>query len=298
MYTVYGHPMTATFQACVEAAEHVNKEYSEDYHITVCQEMPRDFSERQANMLAAGQISDTNWVVIVVDEDGNTQSGVSFLTELQQRTSFKLLSLDPTHPDSYENRAMQTWRTFLRLRGNQYCWMDVKIGDHAVGRVTFELYAKVVPFTCGNFLRLCAGASSEPVQVPESTQPISLTYKGSTFFRVLKEAWVMGGDITPSHSGNSGYSSFGRYFTDESYTIPHDAPGVLGMANDGPHTNASSFYITRKALPWMNGRYVAFGRVVDGMEVVDAIHGVEVKHNQGPRETILIADCGVLDVDM
>ncbi|ORC91232.1 35 kDa cyclophilin [Trypanosoma theileri] len=128
-------------------------------------------------------------------------------------------------------------------------------------------------------------------------EEVRLSYKGTTFFRTLHGAWVMAGDITGDHGGNGGHSCYGRHFPDESYAIPHDTSGVIGMCNDGGgNTNASSFYITMKPMAWMNGRYVAFGRVMDGMQVVEAIHNVDVRHNQSPREVITIVDCGVIDL--
>ncbi|EPY29918.1 35 kDa cyclophilin [Angomonas deanei] len=175
--------------------------------------------------------------------------------------------------------------------------MEVQVGGELAGRILMELYAKLLPRTTHNFCSLCSGDMDE-VTPQGSSEPITLHYKGTTFFRVLKDAWVMGGDVSPGHKGTGGYSIYGRYFPDESFSVAHDDAGIVGMCNDGEHTNASSFYITRKKMSWMNNHYVAFGRVIDGMDIVDRIHDTEVKHNQAPRTTITIVDCGELDVSL
>ncbi|CCW64213.1 unnamed protein product [Phytomonas sp. EM1] len=282
---------------CVDAAEYVNRSHPQLYYITVFHEVPCDYYRRYKNLQQKGQLGDEvspSEALLVEDGTGAVKTSDEFLAEVQDRTAFRVESVDPSFPDSYESRARTAWMDFLTKRGNLYSWMSVTIGDRPVGRITFELYSKVLPRTCQNFWLLCRGDVGTATS-DEDGAPIQLAYKGTTFFRILKDAWVMGGDVTAGHSGNGGYSCFGRYIPDESFHIAHDEPGVLGMCNDGPNTSASSFYITLKRMSWMNGRYVAFGRVIDGMDVLDAIHGVETRHNQSPKETILIEDCGVLN---
>lgn len=107
---------------------------------------------------------------------------------------------------------------------------------------------------------------------------------------------MQGGDITKPFTGNGGFSCYGRYFPDESFHVAHDAPGILGMVNDGEHTNSSSFYITMKKNGWMDQRYVAFGRVMEGLSVVQAIHDADVRHNQSPKSPITISECGQIEL--
>lgn len=287
------------FQKCAEAAAYVHKEHPQEYYVEIFREVPRDFYSRRQKLLGEKQIDDGSMDVIVLQEEGDAMSGGDFLKMIQEATRFRVLSIPNTDTNSYVNMALVSWRNFLRERGNSYAWMMVSIGGLVRGRVTFELYSQVVPRTCNNFWHLCRGDLGPVAVVPDGkseAQSLSLTYKGSTFFRTLKGSWIMGGDISDGHTGNGGYSCYGRYFPNESYAIPHNAAGVIGMCNDDENSNASSFYITMKPMSWMNGRYVAFGRVIDGMDVVEAIHAVDVKHNQSPRETIAISDCGVIDL--
>lgn len=295
-FRVYGLIATDEFQKCSECAEYINTTYAGEYSIEVIQEVPRDFDDRTRALIAEGKLTSTNEVALVMDDAGAVQSGASFLQYIQKCTTFRVLPVDPEHPDSYANRALFSWRRYLRDRGNSYCWMRVSVGGRDLGRITFELYSKLLPRTSTNFWRMCCGRGGELVPEGEK-ETVVLSYQGTTFFRILRDAWIMGGDVSTGHTGTGGYSCYGRHFPDESFAVPHDA-GVLGMCNDGEHSNASSFYITMKKMSWMNGKYVAFGRVIDGMRVVEEIHSQEVKHNQTPVESIVITECGVLDVSM
>ncbi|KEG06610.1 35 kDa cyclophilin [Trypanosoma grayi] len=311
-FTVCGLVFHPLFQQCTEAAAYLQQEHSAEYYVEVFREVPRDFYARRQRMVAERQLDSDAVEVFVLQGDGAAMSGEAFLQHVQEQTHFRVLKVPAASADSYENTALASWKKFLQQRGNSYCWMDVTIGEVARGRITFELYAQVVPRTCNNFWHLCKGDLGTVVPVhqrssitsdgqqqqqqEEDEKAVELSYRGATFFRILHGAWVMGGDVSAGHSGKGGYSCYGRYFPNESHAVPHDAPGVLGMCNDGEDTNASSFYITMKPMSWMDGRYVAFGRVMDGMEVVEAIHAVDVKHNQSPRETITISDCGVIDL--
>ncbi|EKF32367.1 cyclophilin, putative [Trypanosoma cruzi marinkellei] len=290
------HPV---FQKCTEAAEYLQKEYRDEFYVEIFREVPRDFYIRRKKMFDEKSVADITMDVIVLRDGGVAMSGEDFLQMLEEQTRFRLLPVPADDAHSYEKMAYASWKKFLQERGNRYCWMSVSIDNVPCGRITFELYSQVVPKTCNNFWHLCHGDLGSVSVVPDGeneAQPLELTYKGSTFFRILRGSWVMGGDISRDHNGNGGYSCYGRYFPNESYAIPHDAPGVIGMCNDNEDTNASSFYITMKAMSWMNGRYVAFGRVIDGMNVVEAIHDVDVKHNQSPCKVITISDCGVIDL--
>ncbi|KAH8618659.1 putative Cyclophilin type peptidyl prolyl cis trans isomerase [Trypanosoma vivax] len=318
LFTLCGLVRDPVFQKCTEAAMYLEKEYGDEFCMEIFREMPCEFYNRRDRLVNSKRITDANMDVIVLVRnadrfgalrtgslgDGDNfngrsgseyaMSGEAFLEMIREKTRFRILNIPPTQPDSYENMAYKSWKQYLRERGNSYCWMDISIDNVARGRITFELFSRLVPRTCGNFWHLCAGDLGNIVQ-EGSGEPLTLSYKNSTFFRTLHGAWVMGGDISGG-SGRGGYSIYGRYFPNESYAIPHDKAGVLGMCNDGGDSNASSFYITMKAMQWMNGRYVAFGRVVDGMDVVEAIHAVNVKHNQSPLKSITISDCGVIDL--
>jgi peptidylprolyl isomerase len=314
-YTVYGLIVSAAFQQCTEAAAYVNKTYPESYAVSVQHDVPRDYEERRAKWVTEYQLDEAHQQSDVLVHNTTTNdllTAQQFLAAVTASTNYRAdpAALLDDSPDSYLARAQQSWLAFLAARDRQYCWLDVAIDGAQVGRIWFELFSSLAPLTCKNFCALCRGTSVEvPTPPPATSSPatsevqqlassptrLQLTYKGTSFFRILKDAWVMAGDVTGDHSGNGGYSCYGRTFPDETFAVPHNAAGVLGMCNDGPHTNASSFYITRRPMSWMNRKYVAFGRVMDGMAVVDAVHAVEVRHNQSPRAKIVITDCGVLD---
>ncbi|CAG03607.1 unnamed protein product, partial [Tetraodon nigroviridis] len=117
----------------------------------------------------------------------------------------------------------------------------------------FELFSDYCPKTSKNFEALCTGEQGL------TKSGIPLCYKDSLFHRVVPNGWVQGGDISPQRKGNGGESIYGPTFEDECFGVPHIKRGILGMANKGPHSNGSQFYITLEPTPWMDRTYVAFG---------------------------------------
>ncbi|EFN54775.1 hypothetical protein CHLNCDRAFT_35742 [Chlorella variabilis] len=165
-------------------------------------------------------------------------------------------------------------------------FFDLPAGSTPLGRVVMELRPDVVPRTAENFRALCTGEKG----IGRSGKP--LHFKGSSFHRVIPQFVCQGGDFTRGN-GTGGESIYGSKFNDENFQLKHTGPGVLSMANAGPNTNGSQFFITTVATPWLDGRHVVFGSVVEGMDVVKKIEGYG-SPNGRPAQPIIVADCGQL----
>ncbi|XP_052160128.1 peptidyl-prolyl cis-trans isomerase CYP40-like isoform X1 [Oryza glaberrima] len=171
---------------------------------------------------------------------------------------------------------------------NPRCFMDVSIGGEIEGRIVIELYASVVPRTAENFRALCTGEKGVGAVTGKH-----LHYKGSCFHRVIKGFMVQGGDITAG-DGTGGESIYGLKFEDENFVLKHERKGMLSMANSGPNTNGSQFFITTTRTPHLDGKHVVFGRVIKGMGVVRSVEHAPVGEADRPTSDVEIVDCGEL----
>jgi cyclophilin family peptidyl-prolyl cis-trans isomerase len=169
-------------------------------------------------------------------------------------------------------------------------FFDVKQGDTEMGRVVMRLYADVVPKTAENFRALCTGEKGE------GTMGKPLHYKGCAFHRVIQDFMIQGGDFT-NGDGTGGESIYGEKFADENFVIKHTHEGQLSMANAGPGTNGSQFFITSKDTPHLDGKHVVFGHVVEGMDVIREIEKVDKAEGDKPEVDIIISDCGEMPSD-
>ncbi|KAJ9102371.1 hypothetical protein QFC21_002771 [Naganishia friedmannii] len=167
-------------------------------------------------------------------------------------------------------------------------FMDVSIGDAPPNRVIFELFVNQVPKTVENFRALCTGEKG----ISRLSQQ-ALHYKGSIVHRVIPGFMLQGGDFT-KRNGTGGESIYGGTFADEDLSIPVDKEGLLVMANRGPDTNGSQFFITFAAAPHLNGKHCVFGKVVRGYEHVQAIENVQVDDRDRPLSPVTIVNCGEL----
>jgi len=167
---------------------------------------------------------------------------------------------------------------------NPKVFFDMTIGSAPAGRIVMELYADTVPKTAENFRCLCTGEKG----TGRSGKP--LHFKGSSFHRVISQFMCQGGDFTRGN-GTGGESIYGDKFADENFVHKHTGAGVLSMANAGPNTNGSQFFLCTVATPWLDGKHVVFGKVAEGMEVVRAIEAVGSQSGQTSK-AVVIADCG------
>mgnify|MGYP000391801952 CR=1 FL=1 len=165
-------------------------------------------------------------------------------------------------------------------------FFDISIDDEPAGRVVFGLFGSDVPKTVANFATLCDGSAG----VGNSGVP--LHYKGSSFHRIIPGFMAQGGDFTTG-DGRGGESIYGSKFADENFDIKHTAPYLLSMANAGPNTNGSQFFLCFIPCTWLDGKHVVFGKVVEGLEVLDALESVG-SGSGATKAPCVIADCGQL----
>eukprot|EP01040_Poterioochromonas_malhamensis_P011092 gene11088-12088_t len=165
---------------------------------------------------------------------------------------------------------------------NPVVYFDVAIGGRPAGRIEFTLRADVCPRTAENFRALCTGE--------KCTAAKQLWFKNSVFHRVIPNFMLQGGDFTRGN-GTGGESIYGAKFPDENFKLKHTESGLLSMANSGPNSNGSQFFITTVPCPWLDGKHVVFGSVTAGMDIVKQIESLGSSSGR-TSQTINIIDCG------
>lgn len=167
---------------------------------------------------------------------------------------------------------------------NPCVFFDISIDGAPAGRLIFELFADVVPKTAENFRALCTGEKG----LGSRGKPLS--YKGSAFHRIIPDFMCQGGDFTAGN-GTGGESIYGEKFADENFQLKHGKGGLLSMANAGPNTNGSQFFITTTVTPWLDGKHVVFGELREGLDLLQAIEACGSRSGT-PSAAVVIADCG------
>eukprot|EP00241_Pyramimonas_parkeae_P006200 CAMPEP_0114251902 /NCGR_PEP_ID=MMETSP0058-20121206/15532_1 /TAXON_ID=36894 /ORGANISM="Pyramimonas parkeae, CCMP726" /LENGTH=388 /DNA_ID=CAMNT_0001365763 /DNA_START=93 /DNA_END=1259 /DNA_ORIENTATION=+ len=194
------------------------------------------------------------------------------------------VTFDTNHPLAgetlnFEVELMELKRIEVKHKTAFKVFFDIALDGDVAGRVVMELRGDVVPKTCENFRALCTGE-------------MGFGFKDCSFHRVIPGFMCQGGDFT-NHNGTGGKSIWGEKFADENFTLKHTGPGILSMANAGPNTNGSQFFLCTAETAWLDGKHVVFGQVVEGLDVVKTVEGVGSQSGATSKK-VTIADCGEL----
>ena len=163
-------------------------------------------------------------------------------------------------------------------------FFDVEIAGEKQRQLVFELFDDVVPKTAENFRALCTGEKG----TGKMGKP--LHFLGSSFHRIIHEFMAQGGDFTAGN-GTGGESIYGTKFADENFKLKHDKEGLLSMANSGPNTNGSQFFLTFKPTSWLDGKHVVFGQLVEGHDVLRKLNSIGTDSGM-PKKPVKIVNCG------
>jgi len=261
-----------TFQRAITAAEwaknqsHIKMELVQLYQIEW-----KSWIEQNRQKYNAWNDEMNYLVVINGDSDEEYQMFWSFCDE---KFCYEEGEID------YEKQAKTARLNKMKTSENDFCYLSFSSDD----KIVIELYKKQAPKTCDNFKNLC------------TSKVEGRTYKNTLVHRIVPNGWIQMGDIVSGSKGDNGHSSFeNKHFADETFAITHSCRGMVGMANSGPHSNQSQFYITLEAKPYLDKKYVCFGKVIEGADVLNLIESVET-FNERPVKSVEITDSGLIDL--
>lgn len=241
----------------------------------------KDLKYVDSNLLTLRRLTSP---IIIINGNEFMKSPAEFFERVFVQYQYK----DRTPLVLYHRLGLIKLTKFLNATGRIYAYIDFKI-DHPKHpnpyRVIFELFNDIVPKTVKNFAELIQGTH-------KNASGKVMTYKDTKIHRIQPNGFIQGGDIEHK-DGAGGESIYGKYFEDENYAVPHDKPGIIGMANKGmKHTNNSQFYVTLCKVDYFNKSCVAFGTVVTGYRVIKLINSIPVENGK-PLVNVTIGDCGI-----
>ena len=155
-------------------------------------------------------------------------------------------------------------------------YLDIKIDNNEINKIKIKLFNEIVPKTCKNFSELCKNKA----------------YVNNIFHRLIKNFMIQGGDIV-NKNGTGGISIYGNTFDDENFKLKHNKVGLLSMANSGPNTNNSQFFITLNSTQHLDDKHVVFGEVIDNLEFIKNLNNYPTNNDDTPQSNIQIVDCGI-----
>lgn len=193
--------------------------------------------------------------------------------------SVPYFQLPPLPPMHITNNTISPFDEITMATELPRCYLDITADGKPMGRIVVELRSDIVPKTAENFRALCTGEKG-------------FGFAGSGFHRIIPAFMCQGGDFT-NHNGTGGKSIYGAKFADENFTLKHTGPGILSMANAGPGTNGSQFFLCTVKTEWLDGKHVVFGSVVEGMDVVKKMEALGSRSGATSAK-VMIDTCGQL----